>query len=127
MITIEFGKSEKQKLERNSIYIKFPKGSPTFAEDLDKMRGFWNKIYHPDTKEWEVPYTEKILAEIQELYNNDIQYLNEKPRKLDMQAINKYLDSYDWGEFKPYQYQLDGVRYGLQHRNWLLGDTMGLR
>lgn len=126
MIIIEFGKAELQSAERNSIFIKFPYGSPTFNEDLIKIKSYWNRTYHKDTHEWEVPYTEEILLEIQELFNDDIQYINERPKKANMDAIDSFLDTYDWGTFKPYPYQLEGIRYGLQHRNWILGDTMGL-
>lgn len=126
MIVIEFGKAEMQTMEVNSIFIKFPKGSPTFWKDKEKISNFWNRIYHPTTKEWEVPYTEEILAEIQELYNDDINYLNERPRRRTDAEIDSMLDNYNWGKFKPYPYQLEGIKYGLRHRNWILGDTMGL-
>lgn len=126
MIIVEFGTAEKQSLERNSIFIKFPKGSPTFWEDRNKMSNFWNRTYDIDKKEWEVPYTEEILAEIQILFNNDIYYLNERPKKADTQKLNDYLDNFDWGKFKPFPYQLEGIKYGLLKRNWILGDTMGL-
>lgn len=126
MIQVEFGKAENQKLESNSIFIKFPYGSSTFKTDLEKIKGYWNRVYLPKTKEWEVPYTDETLLDIQELYNNDIQYLNERPRRVSSTEINNFLENYDWGKFKPYPYQLDGIKFGLQHRNWLLGDTMGL-
>lgn len=126
MIIIEFGEAELQSLERNSIFIKFPYGSPTFWDDRAKISSFWNRKYNKDTKEWEVPYTEEILAEIQTLFNNDIKYLNERPKQANMEVINKYLDEFDWGKFKPYSYQTEGIKYGLVRRNWILGDTMGL-
>lgn len=126
MIIIEFGKAELQSLERNSIFIKFPPGSATFWDDRAKISGFWNRKYNPKTKEWEVPYTEEILAEIQALFNDDIQYLNERPKQADMKVIDDYLNAFDWGKFKPYPYQIEGIKYGLLRRNWILGDTMGL-
>lgn len=126
MITIEFGKAELQTMEVNSIFIKFPWGSPTFEVDKEKIKGFWNRIYHPNTKEWEVPYTEEILSEIQELFNDDITYLNERPKRRTDAEIDTILENYNWGKFRPYPYQLEGIKYGLRHRNWILGDTMGL-
>lgn len=125
MITIEFGKAEMQSLERNSMFIKFPFGSPTFDSDLAKIKGFWNRHYHKKTYEWEVPYNEEILAEIQTLYDNDIRYVNERP-KINLEAVDNYLENFDWGTFKPYPYQIEGIKYGLTRRNWILGDTMGL-
>lgn len=126
MIIVEFGKAENQSLEKNSIFIKFPKGSPTFWVDKDKMSNFWNRRYNKDTKEWEVPYTEEILSEIQELFDNDIYYVNERPKQVNMKAVDDYLNNFDWGKFKPYPYQTEGIKYGLVRRNWILGDTMGL-
>ena len=125
MVIIQFGTAELQSLERNSMFIKFPFKSPTFDDDLIKIKGFWNRYYHKKTYEWEVPYNEEILAEIQTLFNNDIMYVNERP-KLDMKEVDNFLESFDWGTFKPYPYQIEGIKYGLTRRNWILGDTMGL-
>ena len=126
MIILEFGTAENQSLTQNSMFIKFPKGSTTFWEDKDKIKNFWNSTYLKDAKEWEVPYTEEILAEIQTLFNNDIYYLNERPRRKADAELTKLLEEHDWGKFKPYPYQLEGIKYGLRHRSWILGDTMGL-
>ncbi len=126
MIILEFGTAENQSLTQNSMFIKFPKGSTTFWEDKDKIKNFWNSTYLKDDKEWEVPYTEEILTEIQTLFNNDIYYLNERPRRKADAELTKLLEEHDWGKFKPYPYQLEGIKYGLRHRNWILGDTMGL-
>lgn len=126
MIILEFGIAENQSLTQNSMFIKFPKGSTTFWEDKDKIKNFWNSTYLKDDKEWEVPYTEEILAEIQTLFNNDIYYLNERPRRKADAELTKLLEEHDWGKFKPYPYQLEGIKYGLRHRSWILGDTMGL-
>lgn len=126
MIYIEFGQAELQTMEVNSMFLRFNFSGGTFNSDLEKIRGFWNRIYNSKTKEWEVPYTEEILEEIQKLYNNEITYLNEKPRRKTDADINKLLDNYNWGKFKPYPYQLEGIKFGLRHRNWILGDTMGL-
>lgn len=125
MVIIQFGTAELQSLERNSMFIKFPFKSPTFDDDLIKIKGFWNRYYHKKTYEWEVPYNEEILAEIQTLFNNDIMYVNERP-KLDMKEVDNFLESFDWGTFKPYPYQIEGIKYGITRRNWILGDTMGL-
>lgn len=126
MIILEFGTAENQSLTQNSMFIKFPKGSTTFWEDKDKIKNFWNSTYLKDAKEWEVPYTEEILVEIQTLFNNDIYYLNERPRRKADAELTKLLEEHDWGKFKPYPYQLEGIKYGLRHRSWILGDTMGL-
>ena len=126
MVIIDFGSAERQTVEANSIFITFPNGSPTFNIDRAKIAGFWNRCYIPKTKEWEVPYTEDNLKEIQELYNNEIYYKSKPPAPVDMDKMNNYLSTFDWGKFKPYPYQEEGIKFGLTKRNWILGDTMGL-
>lgn len=126
MIILEFGTAEKQCVTKNSMFIKFPWGSPTFKRDVEKLQNFWNRVYDKENHEWEVPYTDEILAEIQTLFDNDIQYRNERPKQVNTEKMNNYLNSFDWGTFKPYPYQIEGIKYGLTRRNWILGDTMGL-
>lgn len=126
MIIMEFGKAELQSLEKNSMFISFPKGSPTFWEDRNKMANFWNRKFNSETKEWEVPYNEKIFEEIRELFNDEIYYMNERPKRRASAEIEAILNNFDWGKFKPYPYQVEGIKYGLTKRNWILGDTMGL-
>lgn len=126
MIIMEFGRAELQSLEKNSMFISFPSGSPTFWEDRNKMTNFWNRKFNGKTKEWEVPYNEKIFEEIRELFNDEIYYMNERPKRRAEAEIDSIIDSFEWGKFKPYPYQVEGIKYGLSKRNWILGDTMGL-
>ena len=122
MITIEFGAAENQTLDRNSLFIRFM--GDDFRENLDKIKSFWNRIYLKQTYEWEVPFC--CWDEIKELYNGvDIRYLNQPPKAKQV-TDDEILKGLDFNGYNLYDYQLDGVRYGLNHYNFLLLDEQGL-
>lgn len=129
MIILEYGSAEMQQLELNSMFISFPKGSPTFNEDRLKISGYWNRVYNAQTHEWEVPYNDKTFKDITDMYGMDNIYFrnpDQKPSRPSIEKLNKYFDNFDWGTYKPFPYQLEGIGYGLTKKNWILGDTMGL-
>lgn len=122
MITIEFGKSEQTNLDKNSLFIKF--SGNDFKENLEKIKGFWNRKYLKATYEWEVPYS--CWEEIKQLYKDtQIIYLNDPPKA---KAItdDEILKGLDFNGYNLYDYQLDGVKFGLNHHNFLLLDEQGL-
>ena len=122
MITIEFGAAENQTLDRNSLFIRFM--GDDFRENLDKIKSFWNRTYLKQTYEWEVPFC--CWDEIKELYKNvDIRYLNQPPKAKQV-TDDEILKGLDFNGYNLYDYQLDGVRYGLNHYNFLLLDEQGL-
>lgn len=122
MVIIEFGAAETQTLDKNSLFLRF--SGNDFKDNIDKIKGFWNRKYLPNTKEWEVPFS--CWEEIKQLYNGSyIQYLNEPP-KAKFVTDDDILNGIDFNGFKLYDYQLDGVRFGLNHHNFLLLDEQGL-
>ena len=122
MITIEFGAAENQTLDRNSLFIRFMGND--FRENLDKIKSFWNRTYLKQTYEWEVPFS--CWGEIKELYKDtEIKYLNEPPKAKQV-TDNDILEGLDFNGYNLYDYQLDGVKYGLNHYNFLLLDEQGL-
>ena len=122
MVIIEFGAAETQTLDKNSLFLRF--SGNDFKDNIDKIKGFWNRKYLPDTKEWEVPFS--CWEEIKQLYSGSyIQYLNEPP-KAKFVTDDDILNGIDFNGFKLYDYQLDGVRFGLNHHNFLLLDEQGL-
>lgn len=130
MVTIEFGKAEKQNLEQYSLFIRFifgydDKSRELFTEALNKIKTYWNRICHGKPNwEWEVPFS--CLEEIKELYKDfDIRYLNEPP-KAQKVTESDIIEGLDFNGFNLYDYQLDGVKFGLNHDNWLLLDEQGL-
>lgn len=122
MVVIEFGRAENLTLDSNSLFLRFV--GPDFQDNVAKIKGFWNRVYLKDTKEWEVPFS--CWQEIKELYANTyIQYLNEPP-KAKFVTDDDILSGLDFNGFNLYDYQLEGVRFGLNHHNFLLLDEQGL-
>lgn len=122
MVIIEFGKAEQLTLDSNSLFLRFV--GPDFKDNVDRIKKFWNRKYLKDSREWEVPYS--CWQEIKELYSDTyIQYLNEPP-KAKVIETDDILNGLDFNGFKLYDYQLDGVKFGLNHHNFLLLDEQGL-
>lgn len=91
-------------------------------EIVDVLKQIPNAIYHKNLSCWEIPITSLSRA-IEMFHNYDSITLNFLP-KVDSQVDSKFVLS----DYKttPYQYQLDGIQYGLNHNKWLLLDAPGL-
>lgn len=123
MIVIEFGKAETQTLDSNSLFLRFTGND--FKENLEKIKGYWNRKYLKDTHEWEVPFS--CWEEIKQLYaNSQIQYINEPP-KAKIVTNSDIIEGMDFNGYNLYDYQLEGVKYGLNHHNFLLLDEQRIR
>ena len=101
----------------SSFFISFP-----YNKDIiDNLKTTQMYIYDKNSKEWEVPITS--LATILELLSpfDDIQleFLKTKDKKDKVFKLNKY-------KTKPFDYQEEGIQYGLNHDKWLLLDAPGL-
>ena len=91
---------------------------------VNTLRELPFKFYNKDTTTWEIP-TDKVLTIISNLQGFEIELsgnlslLNPKPVSLDLP---------EGFEFKtnPFEHQRAGVKYGLQHDRWFLGDEQGL-
>lgn len=122
MITIEFGQSEKTSLDKNSMFIKFY--GDDFKSNVDKIKKYWIKQYLKETKEWEVPFS--CWEDIKNLFEGSyIKYLNDPP-KAKFVTKSELLDNIDFNGYDLYDYQLEGVKYGLNHNNFLLLDEQRL-
>lgn len=122
MITIEFGTAENQTLDTNSLFIKI--FGNDFKNNLEIIKKYWNRTYLKKTHEWEVPFS--CWDEIRNLFaHTQIYYLNEPP-KAKFVTDDDILNGLDFNGFNLYDYQLDGVRFGLHHHNFLLLDEQGL-
>lgn len=100
-----------------SLFIWFDKNDAT----LEVLQSVDCRFYNPKNHEWEVPVT--YLPTIIEKLNNvdDINLKIQKDKK--HKFIDYELDSF---KTKPYDYQIDGIKYGLNNPSWLLLDGMGL-
>ena len=91
-------------------------------EIVDTVKQIPNAIYHKTLQCWEIPTTSLARA-IELLSNYDELSLNF------LQNVDKKEDfTYDLSNFKttPYQYQKDGINFGLNHDKFLLLDAPGL-
>lgn len=102
----------------SSIKIEFD-----YRQELvDIVKQVSSAVYHKNLICWEIPVTS--LAHAIELFHNyDDITLNLLPDE----PITKS-NNYEIGPFKtdPYNYQKEGIQYGLQHNKWLLLDAPGL-
>lgn len=118
MITININKSN-QLSGDHSLFISFPFDGHL----LEIVRSFPIKYWHTGDKVWELPFNK----------------LGEFVNKVPEQEIEINMDSYislaqktaiipKGFEFKtkPFEHQIDGFNYGLNHDRWLLADEQGL-
>lgn len=123
MVLIEFGMAETQTLDSNSLFIRF--SGNDFKKNLDRIKKFWNRKYlNNNNHEWEVPFS--CWEEIKQLYSDsEIRYLNQPP-KAKFVTNDDILKGIDFNGYNLYDYQLEGVKFGLNHHNFLLLDEQGL-
>jgi len=120
MIKVDIRKSDRCN-GNCSLYLSFP-----FSNYIvDFVRALPSRYWNANTKEWEVSF--KSLADIiNGLSDYDIDVNISDPSLLisktedDVQIPSNFTF-----KTEPYSYQLDGVKYGLVHDKWLLGDMMG--
>lgn len=77
--------------------------------------------FDKDTKQWEVPtaYTNDLLDKFCVYDSIQLNLLNTEPREIEQFELNAYKTT-------PFNYQLEGIQYGLNHDKWLLLDEPGL-
>ena len=104
-------------------------GDTSFFIYFDYNKEIWNKLkvikcknYSKKSKEWELPVSELSNA-INELSFLDDIKLNLLPEKNKTQEKIEIKSNF---KTKPYRYQLEGIKFGLNHDKWLLNDVMGL-
>lgn len=81
------------------------------------------KCYDYDKKEkiWEVPlsYCSELLDKLCLYDDIELKLLKDKVEKDGLYKLSNY-------KTKPYNYQIEGIQFGLNHNKWLLLDEMGL-
>lgn len=116
MIYIRYGEPDKQNVNDFSAYLSFTY-NPMYVEEIKKLPcRFWN----PSRKEWEIPLN---LVPMVKQFEPNIKELNEAPifappAVVDIKELKFKTPSFP--------HQLEGVKYGIEHNNWLLGDQQGL-
>ena len=103
---------------KTSIFVGFEYK----AELVDVMHQVPNAIFHKKDKVWETPLTElsRLITFLQNYDDIDIIMLKDKPKQED--KVYSLLDY----KTTPYDYQLDGIQFGLNHDKCLILDQPGL-
>lgn len=90
---------------------------------VDIVKQFSGTNYNNNTREWEIPivYLSKLLDGFSIYDDINLKLLEEKQKE------NKEIEL-DFSEYKykPFPYQIEGIKYGLTHNKWLLLFSMGL-
>ena len=91
---------------------------------VDELKLLSNTFYNADTKEWEIPITSlsEFIDRTCKIDTIDLHLAQDDCAGVaDDSLLN--IDSY---RTKPFDYQLEGIKWGLQHDSWLLLDAPGL-
>lgn len=109
---------------QTSLFVSFSYNS----DIVEVLRNLPVRHYYKDTKEWEVPIVNlTYLIESLKKYDDiELELLNNRENKTNEPInIEEILNQYVF-KTKPFPHQLDGIRYGLTHDSWILGDDQGL-
>lgn len=118
MIKLDIRKSEKTN-EEYAVFVSFPYN----ADIVDIIRTQLTKSWNKDTKEWEIPLSgiDELVKDLSdfkmEIIAEDISIL--EPKEVEIPKDFKF-------KTKPFEHQIEGLKYGLSHNKWLLGDEQGL-
>lgn len=110
--------SRGKKFIGESVILKFPYDK----EIIDYIKALPIRSYDPDNKTWEIPLEQ--FARFADYYKNPIEFhiYIKKDKHLKEIEIPK---DYKF-KFNPYPHQLEGIKFGLNHDNFLLSDQQGL-
>lgn len=117
MIKLE-EKQTKKLPGKTSIFVDFEYKS----ELVDVMHQIPNAIFHKKDKMWETPLTElsRLITFLHNYDDIDLVVLKDKPKQQD--KVYSLLDY----KTTPYDYQLEGIQFGLNHDKCLILDQPGL-
>lgn len=104
-----------------SLFVSFDY-KPEIVDELKLLRAQTAVEYHSTEKEWEIPITslQDILDRLCTKDNITV-ILQEYHEEQSIPDLHKL--SY---KTQPFDYQLDGINFGLSHSKWLLLDAPGL-
>ena len=90
---------------------------------VDTIKQVPNAIYHKKLRSWEIPTTSlsRAITLLSNLDSIDITLLEEEIKEPVEVKLNE-----DHYLTKPFNYQLDGIKFGLTNSKWLLLDAPGL-
>ena len=117
MINIEIRNSEKCNGEY-ACFVSFEYNT----DILDIVKQFPTRVYNRDNKTWELPFNQ-LGNIVNKLSKYDITISG---KYVKLETNEKKIPSTFKFKTEPFNHQIDGVTYGLNHDKWLLGDEQGL-
>ena len=93
-------------------------------ELVEIIRTITPREYDRDTKTWEIPLN-KLGEVANKLSDYDVTITGQYIRLKDENEQVKLPANFKF-KTTPYEHQIEGVKYGLSHNKWLLGDEQGL-
>ena len=117
MINIEIADSKKCN-GKYSLFITFDYNSAI----IDVIHEFPTREWDKATKTWELPFNQ-LGKVVDKLSNYDITISG---KYIELETSEVEIPPYFKFKTKPFEHQLAGVKYGLNHDKWLLGDEQGL-
>ena len=119
MITISERKTEKV-VGETSLFVSFDyrKEHVNFIHTLDGCN------FSRRTRLWEIPsiYLSQVLDYFCQFDDIELNLLQDEPEIIS-EPVEIDVDSY---KLRPFDYQVDAIKYGLNHMKWLLLDPPGL-
>ena len=92
---------------------------------LDVIRTIEPRYWNKDAKQWEIP-AEKLNIVTEVVGKMGIGFLINGFFKNKQSVDNVEIPEGFAFKTKPFEHQIEGVKYGLQNNRWLLGDEQGL-
>lgn len=120
MITIEIKESDKCQGDY-SLFISFPYN----INIINIIRALPYRYWHNDNKLWEVPlnkldFLNDEFKEFEVTIIDKDRVLSKKKEIIDISKINHKFKTH------PFNHQIEGFNYGMEHDKWLLSDEPGL-
>ena len=117
MIKIRVAESQKMNGDY-SLFISFPFDNKI----VSTIREFPSRYWNAESKEWEVPFN-KLSKVVEQLNDFDFEITG---KYIDTQKPKAITPNGFKFKTKPFEHQIEGFNYGLNHDRWLLGDEQGL-
>ena len=117
MINIEI-KTSKQCNGEYSLFVSF-----NYDETIiNIIKSFPTRSYDKTNKTWELPFNQ-LGNLVNSLFEYDITITG---KYIKLETHEKQIPNDFKFKTKPFEHQLEGIKYGLNHDKWLLGDEQGL-
>lgn len=101
----------------DNIFVSFSEAKPDL---VDKLRSLPARRYDSKTQQWEVPISKlNTLLHMFKEQRIDIHFSNTNTSQSSIPSNYTF-------KTKPFEHQIVGIEYGLNHTSWILGDEMGL-